>query len=123
MSITVLVADDSATMRKIIIRSLNAVGISSVVEAPDGSQAVSLFKPGEFHLVLTDWNMPGKSGLEVIKEIRARDAQVPIIMITTEAERSRVIQAIQAGVTDYLVKPFTAETLREKLDKHVTVPA
>ena len=123
MSTNVLVADDSATMRKIIIRSLNAVGITSVVEAADGSQAVALFmfKPGTFDLVLTDWNMPGKTGLEVTREIRAQDAKVPIIMITTEAEKGRVIQAIQAGVTDYLVKPFTAETLREKLDKHVAV--
>ena len=86
MSTNVLVADDSGTMRKIIIRSLNAVGITSVVEAADGSQAVALFKPGAFDLVLTDWNMPGKSGLEVIREIRAQDAKVPIIMITTEAE-------------------------------------
>lgn len=121
MSTTVLVADDSGTMRKIIIRSLNAVGITSAVEASDGSQAVAMFKPGAFGLVLTDWNMPGKSGLEVIKEIRAQDAKVPIIMITTEAEKSRVIQAVQAGVTDYLVKPFTADTLRQKLDKHVAV--
>jgi two-component system chemotaxis response regulator CheY len=121
MSTHVLVADDSGTMRKIIIRSLNAVGITSVVEAADGAQAVALFKPGTFDLVLTDWNMPGKSGLEVTKEIRAQDAKVTIIMITTEAEKGRVIQAVQAGVTDYLVKPFTAETLRAKLDKHVAV--
>lgn len=123
MSTNVLVADDSGTMRKIIIRSLNAVGITSVTEAADGSQAVALFQPGKFDLVLTDWNMPGKTGLEVTREIRAQDAAVPIIMITTEAEKSRVMQAIQAGVTDYLVKPFTPETLRAKLDKHVTVTA
>jgi two-component system, chemotaxis family, chemotaxis protein CheY len=119
MSISALVADDSGTMRKIIIRSLNALGITSVTEAGDGSQAVAMFKPGAFHLVLTDWNMPGKTGIDVIKEIRAQDAAVPIIMITTEAEKTRVIQAIQAGVTDYLVKPFTADMLREKLNKHV----
>ena len=68
--------------------------------------------------MLTDWNMPNKSGLEVIQEIRQQDANVPIIMVTTEAEKSRVVQAIQAGVSDYLVKPFTADTLREKLEKH-----
>ena len=123
MSAHVLVADDSATMRKIIIRSLSAVGISSVVEAADGNQAVNLYEPGAFDIVLTDWNMPGKTGLEVIKEIRALDANVPIIMITTEAEKSRVVEAIQAGVSDYLVKPFTAETLREKLDKHLGIQA
>ena len=62
--------------------------------------------------------MPGKTGLEVVQEIRTQDAKVPIVMVTTEAEKSRVLQAIQAGVSDYLVKPFTAETLREKLQKH-----
>ncbi|NUQ66578.1 MAG: response regulator [Pirellulales bacterium] len=118
MSARVLVADDSSTMRKIIIRSLQAVGVPSATEASDGNEAVALFKPGDFDLVLTDWNMPGKTGLEVIQEIRAQDAKVPIIMITTEAEKGRVLQAIQAGVSDYLVKPFTADTLREKLEKH-----
>jgi len=118
MSARVLVADDSSTMRKIILRSLQAVGIPSAVEAADGHQAVAAFKPGEFDMVLTDWNMPGKSGLEVIREIRAQDAKVPIIMVTTEAEKERVMQAIQAGVSDYLIKPFTAEMLREKLEKH-----
>ncbi len=118
MSTRVLVADDSSTMRKNILRSLQAVGVTDATEAADGAEAVALFKPGEFGMVLTDWNMPGKTGLEVIQEIRAQDAKVPIIMITTEAEKGRVMQAIQAGVSDYLVKPFTAETLREKLEKH-----
>lgn len=118
MSTRVLVADDSSTMRKIILRSLQAVGVNDAVEAADGNEAVSLFQPGAFNMVLTDWNMPGKTGLEVIQEIRAKDANVPIIMITTEAEKGRVMQAIQAGVSDYLVKPFTADTLRKKLEKH-----
>ena len=118
MSANVLVADDSGTMRKIIIRSLNQLGVDRVVEAADGGQAVAAFKPGAFHLVLTDWNMPEKSGLDVAREIRAQDNQVRIIMITTEADRGRVVEAISAGVTDYLIKPFTAEALREKLEKH-----
>jgi len=118
MSTRVLVADDSSTMRKIILRSLNAVGVSSAVEAADGDEAVGLFNSGDFDLVLTDWNMQGKTGLEVTQNIRARDANVPIIMVTTEAEKSRVLEAVQAGVSDYLVKPFTADTLREKLEKH-----
>ena len=118
MSTRVLVADDSSTMRKIIIRSLQAVGVTETTEAVDGSDAVNTFQPGQFDLVLTDWNMPGKSGLEVVQSIRGRDAKVPIIMVTTEAEKSRVLQAIEAGVSDYLVKPFTADTLREKLQKH-----
>ena len=118
MGARVLVADDSSTMRKIILRSLQAVGVTEATEAADGNEAVSLFKPGHFDMVLTDWNMPGKTGLEVIQAIRAQDAKVPIIMVTTEAEKARVMQAIQAGVSDYLVKPFTADTLREKLTKH-----
>jgi two-component system chemotaxis response regulator CheY len=118
MSARVLVADDSSTMRKIILRSLNAVGIPSATEAADGEEAVKAFKPGDFDLVLTDWNMPGKNGLEVITEIRKQDAEVPIIMVTTEAEKAKVLEAIEAGVTDYLVKPFTADTLREKIEKH-----
>ena len=118
MGTRVLVADDSSTMRKIILRSLNAVGIPSAIEAADGDEAVSMFKPGDFDLVLTDWNMPGKNGLEVVAEIRKMDANVPIIMVTTEAGKARVLKAIQAGVSDYLVKPFTADTLREKLEKH-----
>jgi len=118
MPARVLVADDSSTMRKIILRSLQAVGVPQATEAADGNEAVAIFKPGEFDLVLTDWNMPGKTGLEVVQEIRAQDGKVPIIMITTEAEKGRVVQAIQAGVSDYLVKPFTADTLREKLEKH-----
>jgi len=118
MSTRVLVADDSKTMRKIILRSLEAVGVTATSEAADGNEAVELFQPGQFDLVLTDWNMPGKTGLEVVEQIRSQDASVPIIMITTEAEKQRVLQAIQAGVSDYLVKPFTADTLREKLEKH-----
>jgi two-component system, chemotaxis family, chemotaxis protein CheY len=118
MPTRVLVADDSSTMRKIIIRSLQAVGVPGATEAADGNEALATFKPGEFDLVLTDWNMPGKTGLEVIQGIRAQDSKVPIIMVTTEAEKARVMQAIQAGVSDYLIKPFTADTLREKLEKH-----
>ena len=97
---------------------MQAVGVPEPTEASDGNEAVSLFKPGEFDLVLTDWNMPGKTGLEVVEQIRGADPNIPIIMITTEAEKGRVMQAIQAGVSDYLVKPFTADTLREKLEKH-----
>ncbi len=118
MGARVLVADASSTMRKIILRSLTAAGVASTSEAADGMEALKKFKPGEFDLVLTDWEMPGKSGLDVVAAIRKLDAKVPIIMVTAEAKKSRVLQAIQAGVTDYLMKPFTADTLREKLQKH-----
>lgn len=113
----VLVADDSGTMRTIICRSLEAVGLKNTVQAVDGLQAVELFKTGGFDLVLTDWNMPGKTGVEVVREIRTLDKQVPIVMVTTEAEKTRVMEAIQAGVTDYLVKPFTTDMLQKKLER------
>ena len=113
----VLVADDSGTMRKIIIRSLNAVGIRDVTEACDGQDALDKFNVDSFDLVLTDWNMPNKTGLELIQGIRATGSRVPILMITTEAEKRRVMDAIQAGVTDYLVKPFDSDVLRAKLEK------
>jgi two-component system chemotaxis response regulator CheY len=114
----VLLADDSGTMRAIIRRSLESLGVSGAVEAADGIQAVEIFKAGSgFDLVLTDWNMPGKSGVEVAREIRVLDKIVPIVIVTTEAEKSRVLEAIQAGVSDYLVKPFTTEVLRKKLER------
>jgi two-component system, chemotaxis family, chemotaxis protein CheY len=118
MGIRVLMADDSKTMRTIIRRSLQAVGVNEATEAGDGNEAIAKFKPGEFDLVLTDWNMPGQPGIEVARAIRAQDAKVPIIMITTEADKERVVQAVQAGVTDYLLKPFTPDALRDKLTKY-----
>lgn len=116
----VLVADDSGIMRKIIIRSLNAVGVTEIVEAADGQEAIDAYKGEPVDLILTDWNMPNKSGLDVVTEIRALGSSVPIIMVTTEAQKSQVIAAIQAGVNDYLTKPFEADDLRAKLDKFVT---
>jgi two-component system, chemotaxis family, chemotaxis protein CheY len=117
MGANVLVADDSGTMRKIIGRSLLALGVQNVVEAKDGEEAVTLFKNGGIDLVLTDWNMPGKNGLQVITEIRSLNKDVPIIMITTEAEKRRVLEAIQAGVSDYIIKPFEGQMLQDKLRK------
>jgi two-component system chemotaxis response regulator CheY len=118
MSEKVLVVDDSGTMRKIIIRALNTVGLNEVVEAADGNEGLTAFKQHEFKLVMTDWNMPVKSGLELTGDIRATGSRVPIFMVTTEGERDRVMEAIKAGITDYLVKPFTADVLREKLTKY-----
>lgn len=119
MSQKVLVVDDSGTMRKIIIRSLNAVGLTDTHEAGDGVEALALLERQPFDLVLTDWNMPQKSGVELCRELRAKGSKVPVFMITTEAEKGRVLEAIQAGVTDYLVKPFTNEALRAKLEHFV----
>ncbi len=119
MNLTTLVADDSRVMRRIIIRALNEIGLTEVVEANDGDEALAEFAKQDIGLVLTDWNMPKKSGLEVIQGIRATGSKVPIIMITTESEKARVFSAIEAGVTDYLIKPFDAETLRGKVEKHL----
>ena len=108
-------------MRKIIIRALNSLGVNDIVEAADGQEAVDKYPDSGADLVLTDWNMPGKTGLELLKCIREVNKDVPVILITTEAEKSRVLQAIQAGVSDYLVKPFEADALRAKLGKLVGV--
>ncbi|MBP86330.1 MAG: two-component system response regulator [Planctomycetaceae bacterium] len=116
VSVRVLVADDSRTMRTIIVRSLASLGVTEVVEAADGCEAVAAFKAGTFDLVLTDWRMPNKSGLDLLREIRQVDARVPVVMVTTKGERCRVMEAIEAGVSDYLLKPFTADGLREKLE-------
>jgi two-component system chemotaxis response regulator CheY len=118
MASRALVADASSTMRKILVRSLSAAGVASADEAASGVEALKKFKAGAFDLVLTEWDMPGKTGLELVAAIRRMGSKVPIIMVTQHAEKVRVVQAISAGVTDYLVKPFTADTLREKLEKH-----
>jgi two-component system, chemotaxis family, chemotaxis protein CheY len=117
----VLVADDSGIMRKIITRSLNACGVSDIVETADGKEALNAFKAEPVDIVLTDWNMPEMTGLELLQAIRASGSEVPVIMITTEGDKASVIQAIQAGVTDYLCKPFEQEELRDKLEKYVAV--
>jgi two-component system chemotaxis response regulator CheY len=120
MSTKVLVVDDSGTMRKIIIRALNAAGFNDTLEAADGVEALAVFQNSTIGLVMTDWNMPNKSGLELTKDIRALGSKVPVFMITTEAEKARVVEAIQAGITDYLTKPFTQEVLQAKLEKYAT---
>lgn len=114
----VLLVDDSGVMRKIIARALHSLWIDEVVEAADGVEALSVFGNGEgFDLVLTDWNMPNMNGLELVTAIRAAGHTLPIMMITTETEKGQVIKAIEAGVNDYLVKPFDNETLTQKLER------
>src|SRR5262245_25670701 len=108
-------------MRKIIIRSLNALGVTDIAEAPDGRQAFELFKSRAFDLVLTDWNMPQMTGIELLKSIRGTGSKIPVVLITTESEKSRVLEAVQAGVSDYVVKPFDTDGLRQKLEKFVGV--
>lgn len=120
-----LVVDDSGTMRTIQKRCLLKLGIAEedIVEAADGRQALDCYEKNSFDVVLTDWNMPEMDGLQLLKAIRERNAEIPIVMITTEAERSRVVEAVQAGVSDYLVKPFTPDDLADKLTRWLATPA
>jgi len=114
----VLLVDDSGVMRKIIARALHALWIEDVIEAADGVEALAKFGDDVvFDLVLTDWNMPNMNGLELTTAIRAAGHKMPIIMVTTETEKGQVLKAIQAGINDYLVKPFDQETLMKKLEK------
>lgn len=117
MSYRVLIADDSGPMRMIVERNLKSVGIHEIVQAADGMEAFKLFSSSVFNLVVTDYNMPRMTGMELTKEIRASGSVVPILMMTTEAERSTIVEAIQAGVSGYLIKPFDTELLRKKLEK------
>lgn len=113
----ILVVDDSATMRRIIVNNLNTAGYEDVVQAGNGVEGLAAMAGVE--LILTDWNMPVMDGLSFVKEIRGNSAfsGVPIIMVTTEGAKEEVIEALKQGVNDYMVKPFTKQTLIEKVEK------
>ena len=113
-----LVVDDSATMRRIVVNSLKRIGYDECVEADDGTQALEAFD-GSIGFVITDWNMPNMSGLDFVKTLRTRDGgrDVPILMVTTRSVREDIVAAAQAGVNNYVVKPFTPQVLKEKIDQ------
>jgi len=115
----ILVVDDFSTMRRIIKNLLRDLGLTNTYEADDGQTALPMLKEGDFDFVVTDWNMPGMQGIDLLKHIRADDnlKHLPVLMVTAEAKREQIIAAAQAGVNGYIVKPFTAGTLKEKLDK------
>ena len=115
----ILVVDDFSTMRRIIKNLLRDLGLTNTFEADDGQTALPMLKDGDFDFVVTDWNMPGMQGIDLLKHIRADDnlKHLPVLMVTAEAKREQIIAAAQAGVKGYIVKPFTAGTLKEKLDK------
>jgi len=117
-SIVFLVVDDSATMRRIIKASLAKYGFTNHVEAGDGDEALAKVQAGQIHCILTDWNMPNCDGMTFIAKVRALPgyATVPIIMITTEQSKEDVVEALTHGVNAYIVKPFTPELLKTKLD-------
>ena len=114
-----LVVDDFSTMRRIIKNLLHDLGYANVIEADDGTTALPLLKEGNVDFLITDWNMPGMGGLELLKIVRAdpRMAKLPVLLLTAEAKREQIVEAAQAGVSGYVIKPFTAATLKEKIDK------
>lgn len=112
-----MLVDDSSTMRKIQRRTLEKMGYQEVIEAEDGQQGLQMMEASPPDIVITDWNMPNMNGLELVKAIRSNNKTIPIIMITTEAEKSKVVEAIKAGVSDYLIKPFTPDVLTQKVRK------
>lgn len=114
-----LVVDDFSTMRRIIKNFLNDLGYHNVQEADDGLSALPMLKTGNFDFLITDWNMPGMPGLDLLKAVRAdpKIGQMPVLLLTAEAKREQIVEAAAAGVNGYVVKPFTSQTLRDKLDK------
>lgn len=115
----VLIVDDFSTMRRIIKNLLRDLGFTNTFEADDGHTALPMLKGGDFEFVVTDWNMPIMQGIDLLKEIRKDPdlKHLPVLMVTAEAKREQIVEAAQAGVNGYIVKPFTAGTLKEKLDK------
>lgn len=114
-----LVVDDFSTMRRIVRNLLKELGYNNVEEAEDGADALTKLKSGQFQFVVSDWNMPNLDGLEMLKKIRADDSlkDLPVLMVTAEAKKENIIAAAQAGASGYVVKPFSAAVLEEKLNK------
>jgi two-component system chemotaxis response regulator CheY len=114
-----LVVDDFSTMRRIVKNLLNDLGYANVQEADDGNTALPMLQTGGFDFLVTDWNMPGMPGLDLLKAVRSNDKlkKLPVLMLTAEAKREQIVEAAQAGVSGYVIKPFTAVTLKEKIDK------
>lgn len=115
----ILVVDDFSTMRRIIKNLLKDLGFTNIQEADDGTTALPMLKQNNFDFVITDWNMPGMQGIDLLKEIRSNEKlkSIPVLMVTAEAKKEQIVTAAQAGVNGYVVKPFTAATLKEKLEK------
>lgn len=115
----ILIVDDFSTMRRIIKNLLRDLGFNNTHEADDGTTALPMLKSGEFDFLVTDWNMPGMQGIDLLKTVRAdaKLSDLPVLMVTAESKRDQIVEAAQAGVNGYIVKPFTAQTLKEKIDK------
>jgi two-component system chemotaxis response regulator CheY len=115
----ILIVDDFSTMRRIIKNLLRDLGFTNTSEADDGLTALPMLESGSFDFLVTDWNMPGMTGIDLLRKVRAdeRLKHLPVLMVTAEAKRDQIIEAAQAGVNGYVVKPFTAQALKEKIDK------
>jgi len=115
----ILVVDDFATMRRIVKNILTQLGFKNIIEADDGTTALNVLRSEKIGLIVSDWNMPKMTGLDLLKAVRADAsmANTPFIMVTAEAQQDNIILAVKAKVSQYIVKPFTAETLSEKLNK------
>jgi len=115
----ILIVDDFSTMRRIIKNLLRDLGFNNTDEADDGNTALPKLQAGNFDFLVTDWNMPGMQGIDLLKAVRAdaKLANLPVLMVTAEAKKEQIVEAAQAGVNGYIVKPFTAATLKEKIDK------
>lgn len=118
-NMNILIVDDFSTMRRIVKNLLRDLGFNNTSEADDGQTALPMLKTGKFDFLVTDWNMPGMDGLTLLKEVRSDDnlKEMPVLMVTAEAKREQIVIAAQAGVNGYVVKPFTAVTLKEKIEK------
>ena len=115
----ILIVDDFSTMRRIIKNLLRDLGFTNTTEADDGSTALPMLQKGDFDFLVTDWNMPGMQGIDLLKAIRQEPelSTLPVLMVTAESKRDQIVEAAQAGVNGYIVKPFTAQTLKEKIEK------
>ena len=115
----ILIVDDFSTMRRIVKNLLRDLGFTNTQEADDGQTALPMLQAGDFDFLVTDWNMPGMTGIDLLKAVRADDKlqSLPVLMVTAEAKREQIIEAAQAGVNGYVVKPFTAQALKEKIEK------
>ncbi len=118
-NMSILIVDDFSTMRRIIKNLLRDLGFNNTAEADDGQTALPMLKSGKFDFLVTDWNMPGMDGLTLLKNVRQDEslADLPVLMVTAEAKRDQIVVAAEAGVNGYVVKPFTAATLKEKIEK------
>ena len=115
----ILIVDDFSTMRRIIKNLLRDLGFNNTTEADDGATAWPMLRTGGFDFLVTDWNMPQMDGLTLLKSVRADEhlSALPVLLVTAEAKKEQIVEAAQSGVNGYIVKPFTANTLKEKIDK------